>query len=271
MAGPGARPVPLVPPQHGAWAFLGLPVLAAATIVPSTPVLALLLATWVAAYPAAYFALAAQRDGTSRRPQPRRFARPLALWWGATLLFGVPLLLMRPWLGWVGALYAASFAVNVVYARRHDERALGNDLVFIAQCTAMVPVTWAVAVGDRSPTPPALASAPVQLWVLTIAVGLLLVGSTLHVKSLIRERGRPGFGTASRVFAAACVVVALPLAAWWGLPSGLLLTLPYLWFLGRSLAMRLPAPRPARIGMIELVGFCLLVLAAAAAEAWAGS
>ena len=256
----------MVPPQHGAWAFLGLPVLTALVVTPWSPVLVLLLVTWVAAYPAGYFVLALQRDRTSRRPDPARFTRPLALWTALLLGAGIPLVALRPWLAWVALLYLASFAVNVGYALRHDERALGNDAVFIAQCTAMAPVTWAVATGGDSLALPDLAGAPARLWVLTVAVGLILSGSTLHVKSLIRERSRPGFRTASRIFAGASLAASFVLAAWWGLPAGLLLVAPFGWFLARSLAMRLPAPRPARIGMIELVGFVLLVVSAAMAQ-----
>jgi hypothetical protein len=252
-----------VPSQHGAWAFLGLPVATAVTLTPSTPALVLLAVTWVAAFPASYFLLAILRDRTARRPDPGRYLQPLLLWWGLLLLCGVPLLVLRPWLAWVALLYLASFAVNVAYARRHDERALGNDLVFIAQCTTMVPVTWAVGEGSAGDLP----SAPAHLWVLTVAVGLLLTGSTLHVKSLIRERARPAFRTASRAFAAGSLVASVGLALWWGLPSGLLLVAPYGWFLARSLAMGLPAPRPGRIGIVELVGFVLLVIAAALANA----
>ncbi len=121
-----------MPPQHGAWAFLGLPVATAATVAPSTPVLALLVITWVAAFPPA--TSCSPSCATAAREGPTRVASraPSLWWWGLLLVGGVPLLVLRPWLIWVALLYLASFAVNVAYARRHDERALGNDLVFIA-------------------------------------------------------------------------------------------------------------------------------------------
>lgn len=255
-----------VPPQHGAWAFLGLPIATALVVTPWTPVLLLLAVTWVAAYPASYFLLAIVRDRSGRHPDPGRFARPLALWSVPALLAGVPLLVLRPWLAWVALAYLASFTVNLAFAARRDERALANDAVFIAQCTAMVPVTWAVGSDPGSwPWP-----APGHLWVLTAAVALLLLGSTIHVKSLIRERANPRFSRLSHVMALSSVLAAVGLAAWWGLPSGLLLVLPYAFFAARSLAIRTP-PRPARIGMIELVGFLLLVGCAALAQAWSGA
>ena len=258
-----SRRVSPVPPQHGAWAFLGLPVATALVVTPWTPALLLLAVAWVAAYPASYFLLAIVRDRSGRHPDPRRFARPLALWSMPLLVAGVPLLVLRPWLVWVALAYLASFAVNLAFAARRDERALANDLVFIAQCTAMVPVTWAVG-ADPATWPPA---APSHLWVLTVAVGLLLVGSTLHVKSLIRERANPGFARVSRAVAVGSVVAALGLATWWGLPSGLALVVPFAYGAGRSLALRTP-PAPGRIGVIELVGFVLLVACAALAQAW---
>lgn len=260
-----------MPPQHGAWAFLALPVIVAVTVSPWTPLLLLVAAAWVCAYPASYFVLALVRDRTSRHPDARRFVRPLVIWWVPTLAAGIPLLIARPWLVWVAIGYAALFTVNIIFARRRDERALVNDAVFVIECAAMVPVTWAVAAGGSTLAPPALADVPTHAWVLTVAVALLLSGSTLHVKSLIRERADHRFARASRVFAWICLAVALGLAAWWGLPTGLLLVLPFAWFTFRSMLLADPALRPARIGMVELVGFVLLVLASALATAAGGA
>ena len=261
-----SRPVSVVPPQHGAWAFLGLPFATALAVTPPAPALVLLLVAWVAAYPASYFVLAIVRDRGGRHPEPSRYRRPLALWSVPVLLAGLPLLVLRPWLALVTVAYLASFAVSLAFARRRDERALANDLVLIAQCTAMVPVTWAVGT-DPVAWPP---GAPAHLWVLTTAVALLLLGSTIHVKSLIRERGNPRFARASQALAVGSVAAAIGLALWWGLPGGLALVLPFAYFAARSLALRTP-PAPVRIGLLELVGFLLLVGSAFTAQAWSPS
>ena len=261
-----SRRVSAVPPQHGAWAFLGLPFATALTVSPRSPLLLVLAIAWAAAYPVSYFVLAVVRDRSSRRPDPGRFLRPMLPWSVALVTAGTVVLVLRPWLAWVMLAYAASFLVNVRFARRHDERALLNDAVFIGQCTAMTVVTWAVAVGDRSLTPPSLTAAPAHVWVLTAAVAMLLAGSTLHVKSLIRERADPRFRRLSHGFALASLAASAGLAAWWGLPRGLLLIAPFAWFAGRSLALRGPSPRPSRIGLVELVGFLLLVACAAVAQ-----
>jgi hypothetical protein len=262
---PSARPqraVALVPPQHGAWAFLGLPLVAGLAVAPWTPVLLLLAITWIVAYPLSYFLLALAKDAASRHPHPKRFTRPIAVWSLVAVPAAIALVVLRPWLIWIGALYLVGFAVNIAFARRRDDRALVNDAVFIVECAAMVPVTWAVGVGTTGWALPDFSQAPKQTWLLTIAVALLLAGSTLHVKSLIRERANPGFTRLSQTYAVVALAASILLAWAWGLPSGLFLVLPFAWCVGRSVAMAGTSPSPPRIGMVELVGFCLLGLPA---------
>jgi hypothetical protein len=152
--------------------------------------------------------------------------------------------------------------VNLAYARRNAERALVNDLVFVIECAAMVIVTWAVAAGTASWQPPV--PVPAQVWVLAVLCALVLTGSTLHVKSQLRERRDPRYARASRAVALTSVAAAVGLALWWGVPMGWWLLLPFV-----LLAVRawLPPPtRPARLGLLELVPFVAAVLAAALAS-----
>ena len=64
-----------VPPQHGAWAFLPLPVLLALTQAPFTWPVAVLAVTWVVAYPWSYALL-----GMVRARRRQRFRAPLVVW-----------------------------------------------------------------------------------------------------------------------------------------------------------------------------------------------
>lgn len=249
-----------VPPQHGAWAFLGLPVLLALTVAPFTWPVAVLALAWVVAYPWSYAVL-----GMRRARRKERFRRALVVWSGVLAPLAVVLLVARPWLVWVGAAFAVLFVVNLRYASRNDERALVNDLVLIAECSAMVGVTWAVAVGDAGIMPPSLGSVPTQIWVLTAVCALVLLGSTLHVKSLIRERRDPRYARASRVVAVGGVPVSLALALWWGLPSGLWLVPPFVALAYRAFVVGRRPTQPGVIGLIELAGFVLVLLGAALA------
>jgi hypothetical protein len=245
-----------VPPQHGAWAFLGLPLVLGAVVAPATPLLAVLAVAWFAAYPLSYAAL-----GLVRARRPQRFRRPFAVWLAVVLPAAVVLLAWRPWLVWIGLGYLVLFAVNLRYARRNDERALGNDLLLIAECAAMVAVTWAVGAGGRTWAPPGPAAVPSRVWVLVIVCALVLVGSTLHVKSLIRERRDPRFARASRAVAIASVPASVGLAAWWGLPSGWWPVVPFAAFAVRAFLVGRRPLRPGAVGMLELGGFLLVAAA----------
>ncbi|MFD8496417.1 hypothetical protein [Amycolatopsis sp. NPDC059657] len=104
---------------------------------------------------------------------------------------------------------------------------------------------------DAIGRPPVLAAA--------LITATVLIGSTLHVKSLIRERHNPAYARTSRACALATpVLVAIVCSAtgipWWPVA-------PFVLLIARVRWAHLPAWRPARIGMIELAG--LLSVAAA--------
>ena len=187
---PAARRTPILPPQHGAWAFLALPVVLACTVATPTWWTALLTVAWFAAYPASY---AGGRLLHDRRPE--RFRRPFALWVALAAVPAALLLFRFPWLAWVGVPLLVLVAVNVGYARRNDERALANDLALITECALLVPVTWAVS--TCAGTVPLPGTVPAQIAVLTVVCWLVLAGSTLHVKSLIRARRDPRWSAAA--------------------------------------------------------------------------
>jgi hypothetical protein len=242
-----------VPPQHGAWAFLGLPLVLGALVARGTPLLAALALAWVAVYPLSYAAL-----GLVRARRPQRFRRPFAVWTSVVLPASGVLVVWRPWLVWVGLGYLALFAVNLRYARRNDERAVGNDLVFVAECAAMVAVVWAVGAGRRTWSPPAPDAVPGRVWILVIVCGLVLVGSTLHVKSLVRQRRDPRYARASRVVAVASAAAAVAVADWWGWPGGVMLVVPFVALAVRAFLVGRWPLQPGTIGMIELAGFALV-------------
>lgn len=258
---PRRRPV-FVPPQHGAWAFLGLPLALGLTVTPWTPLVAVLVVAWVAAYPMSYAAF-----GLMRGKVPQRFQAPFAVWTAVVLLASAVLVVSRPWLIWVGLGYVALWAVNLRFARRGDERALVNDIVFVAECSGMVAVTWAVGAGDRSWSPPPVDAVPAHVWILVIVCALVLLGSTMHVKSLIRERRDERFARASRTVALASLPAAVALGAWWGWPQGAWLVLPFVALAARSVLVPGRSMRPGAIGAVELLCFVLAVVATVLASA----
>lgn len=250
-----SRRPPLLPPQHGAWAFLALPVLLACTVAAPTWWTLVLAVAWFAAYPASYAGARLLHD---RRPE--RFRWPFAGWAAAAALPALVLLVRFPWLLGVGAVLLALVAVNAYYARRNDERALVNDLVVVTECALLVPVTWAVSTGaSTAPTP---GTVPTQVAVLAVVCWLVLAGSTLHVKSLIRERRDPRFARASRALALGSLLASWALAAWWGLPEDWWLVVPFAALAVRAFVVGRRPVRPVVVGLVELAMVVLVVVAA---------
>ncbi|MBS2938390.1 YwiC-like family protein [Nocardioides sp. J2M5] len=244
------RPDPLVPHEHGAWAFLLLPVALSLGVTGWSAALPLVVATWVCAYPAAW-ATSGLAFGRGRRGRFRRAAR---VWVPLTVAAGTPLLALHPWLCWVLLTYTGLHAATLQHARRHRERSLTADLVLVAQCSLLVPVLGglAAATGPTAWVPPVDAMLAPDVVGAAVLCALALVGSTLHVKSLIRERADPAYATASRLFAAMApaAAVAVSLAAGWGVGP----VLAFAALTVRAWALRRPDWRPARIGLAELAG-----------------
>lgn len=245
-----------MPPQHGAWAFLGLPIVLGLTVAGISTTGLLLSVGFVVAYPASYFTIA-----YLRYPRRERFAKGLAIWLIPGAVIAALALWQRPWLLWVGLAYLIAFSVNLAFAKARDERNLVNDAVFIAECVAITPILWAASASDRGWAPPSLAQAPASLWVLTAFAALALISSTLHVRSLIRERRNAGFARISQAFAALSLVAAVALAWPGGTGPVVSTALAFGFLLGRSLTMHARQFKPGVIGMIELVGFILVALA----------
>jgi YwiC-like protein len=247
----------VVPDQHGAWAFLALPLALAMARTGWFALLPAVALAWVAAYPLSW---AATGRLTARRPE--RFDHALMTWAPIALLAGLPLLVARPWLVWVMLGYAGLWLVSLSLARVRRERSLANDLVLVAECTLMIPVT--VGIGAVAPgwSPP-YGALDAQLVLPVVACLVALTGSVLHVKSLIRERRNARFALASRAFAVAAVfVVALAAAS---TDRSLWVVLPFAGLAARTWLVHGPWWRPARLGLLELAGLIAVVVGVALA------
>lgn len=244
---------PLFPHQHGAWAFLVLPVVLALPVSGISWAWTLLSIGWVAAYPTSW-----ALTGLLAGPRPERFHRAARLWLPPTTALAVALVWLRPWLVVVGAGFVVLFCLHLTYARRRDERALANDLLLVVECAVMVPVTVGVVAGERSWIPPDLAWSASSLGLALVCL-LALTGSVLHVKSRIRERRNLRYAVAAQAYAVACV----PAVAVVGIAAGTStwLVIP---FTLMAVRVRLVPQgwRPSRVGLVELACFVVLVATA---------
>ena len=101
---------------------------------------------------------------------------------------------------------------------------------------------------------------------LVIVCALVLLGATLHVKSLSRERRDPRYARASEVIAVVSVPASVSLAAWWDGRKEPGLARRHVALAARAFLVGGRSMRPGAIGMIELAGFALVVLAAVLAS-----
>jgi len=229
-----------VPPQHGAWAMLLLPYLAAVLVVgarwPHLP----LLGAWLGGYLLSYYASQAVK---TRRPG--RFRAQLVTYAVVTAPLAALVVAVRPAVLWYAPAFAALLAVNAVYAWRRRERALGNDIALVGLSSLMIPVV-ATAAGVS----------PAAVVHVLVAVPAYSLGTVLHVKSMIRERGNRAYRWASVAYHLA----AVPVAAWISLPLGAVFTL----LLVRAWVLPRWGASPLRLGVLEIV-LTLCVLAAVVA------
>jgi hypothetical protein len=165
------------------------------------------------------------------------------------------LLVMRPWLVWVGMVLGLLWAVSVWLTRTGHERGASNDLLLVAQASLAVPLFWGIAtdtpdlgIGD---------AAALDAWTAALICLVFFAGSVIHVKSLIREADDRRWAIASRIYHVLALWMAL-ISPWLLLPFGAAAI--------RAFAVP-PGSRPAVIGAVEIVVSVLIVVGGALALA----
>lgn len=238
-----------VPNQHGAWAFLAVPLLLAFVLAGWTLTGSAFAAAWVLAYPASFFlgraVVTRWRRGSWTRLAKRDLHHALPWIAGAGAL-AAALVVLRPWLLGVGLVMAGAWGVSLWLTRTGHERGVSNDLLLVAQAALAVPLLWAVTIN----APP-----PADAWFAAALCAVFFTGSVLHVKSLIREAGDRRWFVGSRAYHLAAL--GLGLASPW-------LLLPF----GAAAVRAFAVPggsKPAVIGAVETVIAVLIVVGGALA------
>lgn len=184
----------LISNQHGAIVMALLPFLYGMWL--STPItlhICLLLA-WFFLYLMTYPFLALFKG------------RNLSLYWRWTLIYGVvsllfavPTIIYNPRILWFLVAMLPFVFINIYYTKTKNERALANDIAAI--------VIFAIA-------GMAAYYFPTQQWdihLIEIALypSLFFIGTTLYVKSVMRERKNPTYYYASIIFHLLCTLLPL--------------------------------------------------------------
>lgn len=245
-----------VPNQHGAWAFLIVPLLLGFVVSGFFWLGCVFAITWILAYPASYYLGRAVVIRWRRGSWTRLAKRELGnAWpWVVAAAVGVVLLVIaRPWLVWVGAVLLVLWALSLLLTRTGHERGASNDLLLVAQASLAAPLMWAIRYDS-----PALgigAPAAADAWTAALICLVFFTGSVLHVKSLIREADDRRWAIASRVYGVAALAMGL-ISPWLLVPFGAACV--------RAFAVPRGA-RPGIIGGVETVVAVLVVVGAALA------
>jgi hypothetical protein len=225
--------------------MLTVPYLAGLLVAGWTWVAAPLGIAWLAGYLLSYYAFQAIKTG-----RPGRWRAQLLVYSAlAVPLVGV-VVWVRPSVLWYVPAFAALWAVNAWFARRRQERALLNDLASVVQSCLMVFVVATVAETPLADAAGAFA-----------ACLAYFAGTTLYVKTMIRERGNVVYQRWSVGYHTLALAVvgttALALLGW----LGLVWAAVFGWFLARAWLLPGRGLEPKRVGLIE-IGNCMLLLAA---------
>ena len=238
------------PPQHGAWAFLIVPLLLGSFLGAANWPSLLFSLTWVAAYPLSYFAgrafLARVRRG-SWTTRARNELHSTFPWAVLTIIGTIALISLRPWILLPGALIVAIWSISIYLTWLGRERGITNDLLLVVLASLAPILMYAVANDQRS-----LKLVPHSILIAALVSVLFFMGSVLHVKALIREATNRNWHFASVGFHVAVVIsLGLTTRSWW-------LTIPFALALARTLVMK-PGMRPGKIGAVESVVALLVV------------
>lgn len=245
-----------LPEQHGAWAMLLLPFAAGVWLADPAWVHLPLLALWLtgyAAYSAASTWLRARRRARHRRP---------VLGLGVVAAcFGIATALLAPALAWWVLPYAPLLGGSLWLAARGRERSVHNDALAVTAAALMAAVAFDAGGGGEW----------AALWTVAAVQLAYFLGTILYVKTMIRERGRPGYVAASVGYHVGATIAVGVLA----LAGTLSVSLVVVWaaLLARAAAgpaanaRRARPLRPAVVGVGEIAASLVLTGAALAAVA----
>lgn len=172
-----------------------------------------------------------------------RYLPPVATYGGVAIGLGLAVLVLNPqWWSWV-LLYVPLCSAALWLAWRRQDRDVASGLATIT-AACLIPVVM----GSEGLWRPG--GLPVLAGVAVICFGYFF-GTVLYVKTLVRERGKPGWVVGSVAWSVLCAVAAVwvpaPLPAAWVVAFFVLIAL-------RSLLLPLLGPMAGRRVDIKKVG-----------------
>ncbi len=133
-----------------------------------------------------------------------RFRTPMITYAVASAALGVAVLVLRSDLVRWAPLFVLPLGVGMVAASQRRERALLAGLTTILGSSLIAPVAYDLGGGTNWR----------GIWIATAVVAAYFVGTTLYVKTIIRERGSTAYLIASIGYHGACCLAMLAVSPW---------------------------------------------------------
>jgi len=210
----------------------------------------LVLVSWVAAY-LSYMAI---RGLTGHNG--RAHIAPAAVFGAVALAGAITLLAWHPALVWWAVPLVVLFGTSVALIMSGRERSVINDAAQIgASCIMTVAAATAhlMAAGFGWAAFTAAVAWP-KAWLAAAVFAGYFWGTIPYVKTMIRERGKPGWYVASIAYHCVLIVLGFLVNPWVGAFAVLIAAraalVPKLW----------PRAKPKRIGIGEMIGTVVLII-----------
>ncbi|MBM7554049.1 YwiC-like family protein [Thalassobacillus pellis] len=219
-----------MPKQHGAWAMLVLPFLLGIIAGGFSWWQVPLLIGWISLYLATYPLIMAVKKKKIEF-HLSWFYKYISV---ATLAL-LPVVIFNTTLFWVGLMMVPFFIINIVFGKHNKDRSLWNDLSAIAAFSFSGMATYYLGSGSIDST----------AWLIVAIPILFFTGSTLFVKTMIREKKNPAYRWISWGYHIFVVGLGAALGSW-------LLTVAFLPSLVRAVYLYGRKMKPMEMGILEI-------------------
>ncbi|MBN6189361.1 YwiC-like family protein [Aneurinibacillus sp. BA2021] len=191
---------PLLPKQHGAWAMLLVPFWLGVAASAFRLGHVLLFVGWFFLYVASYAGLM-----LAKGKRTKTYAGWTAVYAALAALCLVFPIMEQPRLLWFGVSVVPLFALSLYYSAQNRDRALANDMSAILVFSLAGAASYFYGTGRVDG----------QAGFVVLVSFLFFLGSTLYVKTMIREKNSRTYRNASWGYHVLLVLVWLLLGKWW--------------------------------------------------------
>ncbi|QBP42607.1 YwiC-like family protein [Paenisporosarcina antarctica] len=217
--------------QHGAWAMLVVPFVLGMVAGGFDWLQIVLAIGWVPLYLSTYPLVQA-----IKKKKVKFHMTWFYRYFFTAIVFIIPVVVMRPSIGFVGLLMIPFFLLNIYFGIRNKDRYFWNDISAIIAFSLSSIATYMLGANQIN----------TLAWLIVGVSVLFFVGSTFFVKTVLREKKNQKFRWLSWIYHSLVPLAFLVIGKW-------LIALAFLPSLIRAIGgPRIPM-RPMKMGILEIV------------------